>query len=137
MLINLNFEGVRKECPESGDHVFVISSAQIAPSKKGDTNNLNLQLQEEQTGFPVYKTINLGPKALWAAQLFFDAVMGDKVEGELDLETDDEGNVPQLVGEKVGATATKDKSDKGRDYLNIDNGWFSLNSNWDHADDPV
>lgn len=132
----IDFDGVRKECPPSGNYVFVISDARIAPSKKGDTNNLNLILQEESTGFPVYKTVNLGEKSKWAAQLFFDALIGDKVDGTIKLDTDDDGNVPQLVGEKVAATATKERSDKNRDFLSIENGWFPVSMMTENGDEP-
>lgn len=114
-MININFEGVRQETPPSGDYIFVISDAEVKPSKKGDSEVIHLTLEvdspTEYAGRKTLAWISLHPDALWAAQPFFDAVMGEPQDGTVEIEAS------ALVGEKVGATCEQRDSQSGRKVL--------------------
>lgn len=114
-MIKINFEGVRQETPPDGDYIFVISDAEVKPSSKGTSDVIHLHLQidspQEYAGRNVLAWISLHPDALWSAQYFFDAVIGEPQDGELELD------VSNLVGEKVGATCEQKDSPNGRKVL--------------------
>ena len=101
-MIKVNFEGVRQETPPNGDYIFAISDAEVKPSSKGNSDVIHLSLEidspQEYAGRRTLAWISLHPDALWAAQPFFDAVMGEPQDGAVEIEAS------ALVGEKVGAT---------------------------------
>lgn len=114
-MIKVNFEGVRQETPPDGDYIFVISDAEVKPSKKGDSEVIHLSLEidspTEYAGRRTLAWISLHPDALWAAQPFFDAVMGEPQDGGVEIEAS------ALVGEKIGATCERKDSPNGRKVL--------------------
>ena len=120
-MIKVNFEGVRVETPPSGEYIFVISDAEVKPSKKGDSEVIHLTLEVdspvEYAGRRTLAWISLHSDALWAAQPFFDAVMGEPQNGTVEIETS------ALVGEKVGATCEQIEAQSGRMVLAPQSWW--------------
>ena len=114
-MIEIDFSGVRQETPPDGDYIFVISDAEVKPSKKGDSDVIHLTLEvESPTEYAGRRTlawISLHHDALWAAQPFFDAVMNEQQNGKVNLEAS------SLVNEKVGATCQQKEAQNGRMVL--------------------
>jgi len=114
-VIKIDFTGVRQEAPPDGDYIFIISDAVEKPSKKGDSTVIHLTLEvetpDEYAGRKTLAWISLHPDALWAAQFFFDAVIGEPQDGTLEMEASN------LVGEKVGATCEVEEAPNGRKVL--------------------
>lgn len=121
-MIKIDFSGIRQEAPPDGDYIFVISDAQEKPSKKGDSQVIHLNLEVESpvefAGNHTLAWISLHPDALWSAQNFFDAVIGEPQDGPLEIE------VSALVGNKIGATCIQEEAPSGRKVL-VPKGWWN------------
>ena len=111
----MDFEGVRQKTPPSGDYIFTISDAEVKLSSKGTSDVIHLSLEidspQEYAGRRTLAWISLHEDALWAAQPFFDAVMGEPQDGAVEIEAS------ALVGEKVGATCENKIAPNGREVL--------------------
>lgn len=134
-MIDIDFEGVRKETPPSGEYIFTISDAEVKPSKKGDSDVIHLQLEvdspAEYAGRRTLAWISLHPDALWAAQPFFDAVMNEHQDGKVQIEAS------ALVGEKIGATCEQKDAPNGRKVLVPETWWPAEGSTVSTEDTPT
>ena len=132
-MIKIDFSGVRQETPPDGDYIFTISDAQEKPSKKGDSQVIHLNLEvnspAEYAGRHTLAWISLHPDALWAAQAFFDAVIGEPQDGVVELE------VSALVGNKIGATCVQEEAPNGRKVL-VPKGWWNPQTPYKDGDEP-
>lgn len=101
--LNLDFSGVDRktfEKPEEGEHVFIVSDAEVKPSKAGDSNNLVVKVEVvggTSDGRSLLQFFSLKQDALWNVRLFIEAIMGEEVE-QFNI------NADQLMGETFVGT---------------------------------
>ena len=113
--LNLDFSGVERksfEKPEEGEHVFIVSDAEVKPSKAGDSNNLVIKAEVvggDSDGRSLLQFFSLKQDALWNVRLFIEAIMGEEVE-QLSIDTD------QLMGQTFVGTV---KYSPDGEYANL------------------
>ena len=119
MAIKLDFTGVERSpyVDAIGEYVFVIADAETKDAKKGDSEVLELSLEVVEpatyNGKKISAFISFHPKALWATRLFFEALLGQEVEGELPIEDE-----RQLIGQHIGGIVIQNGK-----YYNVET-WF-------------
>lgn len=106
MPLDLDFSNVERKDPlEEGDYVFMISDAEIQPTKAKDGQNLVVTFEvvepTEFNGRTVKNWFSLKTEALWSVRAFLEAILGEEIEGPFEL------NEAALPGNKVGATMVK------------------------------
>lgn len=101
--LNLDFSNTERktfEKPEEGEHVFIISDAEVKPSKAGDSNNLVIKADVvggSSDGRSLMQFFSLKQEALWNVRLFLEAIAGEELE-TIDLDC------AQLVGQTFVGT---------------------------------
>lgn len=113
--LNLDFTGVGNDFNISeGEHIFRVEDVEVVVSKNGTSNNLKCKVTVEggeDDGKSINHFVSLHEKALWSAKLFLEALTGEEIEGEIDIDTD------QLVGLTFRGFVIKTEDGK---YSNID-----------------
>jgi len=120
--LNLDFSNVERktfEKPEEGEHVFVVSDAEVKPAKDKESNNLVIKADVvggSSDGRSLLQFFSLKQEALWNVRLFLEALAGEELE-TISIDTD------RLVGQTFVGTVRH--SEDGQ-YANLSS--FESNS---------
>lgn len=116
MPLNLDFSNVETKTFENvseGEHLFIISDAEVKPSKAGDSENLVIKAEVtggDDDGRTLLQFFSLKETALWNLKLFLEAVTGSEIEGSINFDE------AELVGQTFIGTVKHTEDGK---YANL------------------
>ena len=101
IILSFSDAPVKKPLPANEEYTLRIKKAEVAPTKDGTSQNLNVEfiVQDVPDEYTVWKTFNLKPQSLWNLRNFLNVLAGGEQYSDEDVEFDPD----ELVGQEIGA----------------------------------